>query len=169
MTASDNLSPQQFSVEHYSIPRNRFEESSVITTKVDATLSHKRMRDPFYRGHCHALALAIHKDSGHPIGAVYSNNRNYPTHFFNYDKDNPKMGFDATGYRPVKDIVGVGSNYDWETKGHVITPNRHEKVTPEFVVKETSKEGWLPGHHEAAQAIAPTILKSRRPPRKMKA
>jgi len=168
MTASDHLG-KQFLVQHNSIPKNRFDSSSVITTKVDATLSHPAMREPFYRGHCHALALAIHKDSGHPIGAVYSNNRTVPTHFFNYDKDNPKMGFDATGYRPVKDIVGVSANYDPEIKDHVITPNRHEKVTPEYVAKETSKEGWLPGHHEAAQAIAPTILKSRRPPRKRKA
>ena len=163
MSASDHLG-KQFKVQYNSIPRDRFDESRVITTKVDASLSNPKMREPFYRGHCHALALAIHKDSGHPIGAAYYDGRDSPSHFFNYDKDNPKMGFDANGYSPVKDIVGKSGTWNDKTKSTDWKPNKHKVVTPDYVVKETSKEGWLPGHHEAARAIAPTILNSRTSP-----
>ena len=162
MSASDNLSPKQFDVQYNSTPRDRFDSGGLVTAKVDAKLSKKIMREPFLRGHCHALALAIHKEAGHPIGAVYTGNRDFPSHFFNYDKSNPKMGFDAHGHRPVTEIAGSTGKWNSETSSIDMTPNTHKEVTPEYVAKETSKEGWLPGHHEAATAIAPTILKSQK-------
>ena len=161
MSAEDNLGRQFFDVEYHASPI-RPEKM-----RVDAQLSNPKMRNVFSSGQCHALALSIHEQGGHPIGAVYYHGSDIPRHFFNYDKDNPKMGFDAKGHRPVKDIAGKSGTWNSATESIDLKPNVHKEVSPAFVRETTeNKEGWLAAHHDAARAVAPTILNSRTSPRR---
>ena len=158
MSAQDNLGKQFYKVKYYPVPKSPYDSPKIKSIKVDADLSSPEMRLPFHRGHCHALALAINEQSGHPIGAVYNPGSDRARHFFNYDKEDPKMGFDAHGYRPVTEIVGKMGKWNAEKKDYDIISNVHKKVTPEYVVKTTQgQEGWLDAHHDAARAIAPKI------------
>ena len=117
-------------------------DAGIQTTRVNASLT-ANMKSAYRNGQCHALALAIHHQTGHPIGVV--NLWGEPNHFFNYDKDNHKMGFDVDGHRPVAKIVkDFGES--------------HQQVTPRYVMKKTSEHNWLDANHEAAHAVAPTVL-----------
>ena len=134
---------KKFKVSHYPANSGGDPDAEVQTTRVDASLK-ANMKNAYRNGQCHALALAIHHQAGHPIGVVHLYGS--PNHFFNYDKDNRKMGFDADGHRPVKDIV---KEYG----------ESHRQVSARYVLDKTSKEGWLNANHEAAHAVAPTILR----------
>ena len=137
-----------FNVEHYH--SGDLTNQEVTTSRVDASLK-PSMRNVYRNGQCHALALAIHHQAGHPIGVVHL--WGSPNHFFNYDKNDHSMGIDVDGRRPVKDIV---KEYG----------ESHRQVTPNYVMKKTSEEKWLNAHHEAAHAVAPTVLNTLTSPTK---
>lgn len=137
------MSKKSFEVEHY--PAGDISNTDVQKSRVTAALK-PAMQNVYRNGQCHALALAVHQQAGHPIGVVHLWGE--PNHFFNYDKDNHKMGFDVDGHRPVKDIV---KDYG----------ESHRQVSPNYVMKKTSEHKWLNAHHEAAHAVAPTVLSTK--------
>ena len=107
------------------------------------------------------MAWHIKQASGHPIGAIISYPKHAETefdydvnHFFNYDKNNPEMGFDIKGYRPVEDIL---ADYDTGTSDyHALTDAQFKKE-----IKTKTPWGtpaWLPMHHKAAKHFAKLVL-----------
>lgn len=73
------------------------------TVRKNASMN-ERIQDTFSYGQCHALAMAVNKVAGHPIGAVVDDNKE-PVHFFNYHKDSPETGIYAGGSVPVDAMV----------------------------------------------------------------
>lgn len=131
-----------FTVEHYWENPGPEENPKRYRTKITSDLT-SRMKMAYRNGQCHALALAIHKQEGHPLGVVHSYGE--PNHFFNYDKNNPKMGFDVDGHRPVKDIVE-----DYGTS--------HHKISPSYIEKHQKNGRLLNPNHEAAHVVASTLI-----------
>lgn len=128
-------------VEHYWENSTFDSEPKRYKTKITSDLT-SRMKMAYRNGQCHALALAVNKQEGHPIGVVHLWGE--PNHFFNYDKHNSKMGFDVDGHRPVRDIV---KDYG----------ESHHKVNPSYIEKRQKTGELLNPNHEAAHLIAPHI------------
>jgi len=145
----------------HHVPFNSWDGNGSTTEYSDIRkgASHPDVVHAFTHGHCHGLACQINELAGHPIGkVVYSNpdpdnpNEHGAIHYFNYDKSNPKFGFDIHGRRPVEEIVNSCKN-GWGD------PMHHEVVSKEDFHKETAnEEDWLPIHHEASNTVAKQIL-----------
>jgi hypothetical protein len=159
MAASDNLSPSQFRVAHWAKGAFGADPSFVSHTQVDGKMT-PEVKHAYKQGQCHALAMAINHTAGHPIGAVYEyrQGKDEPMHFFNYDKKDRTMGFDADGYRPVEKIV---SKFHGQTdSGFAI----HGSSSVDEIRKTVSqaKGGWMKPNVSAAMTIAPTILSKKK-------
>jgi hypothetical protein len=141
----------------FHIPYSIWDGNSSATHYADVRkgISHEEVRYAFLNGHCHGLACQINELGGHPIGKVSYKKPESPEeegalHYFNYDKNDSKFGYDIGGRRPIADIVSeVGSK----------SILKHEKISNEQFHQETSNgEYWLPINRAASTVVAKQIL-----------
>ena len=119
----------------------------VAHTPVTGRTYDEGTQDVFAYGQCHALAMAINKLEGHPIGVVKSKSLG-EVHYFNYDKNDPSIGIDAWGRSPVKSIVGTGETHE---------PTNVSEIRS--VVKK-SRGSWMKPNVAAAMKVAHHVLGS---------
>jgi hypothetical protein len=145
----------------HHVPFNDWDGNGSSTAYADVRkgVSHPDVIHAFSNGHCHGLACQINELAGHPIGKVTFKNAEdvepwdvATQHFFNYDKNDPKFGFDIHGRRLVTDIVK-------HVQGPHGSPLKHVKISKEQFHEETANENdWLPIHHDASATAAKQIL-----------
>ena len=151
-----NLNPEQFKVAHWAKGAPGADPSFVDHTQVEGKMT-PEVKHAYSQGQCHALAMAINHKMGHPIGAVYEyhQGQDIPLHFFNYDKSDRTMGFDADGRRPVEKIV---SKFHGQTNSGLAIHGLSSVAEIRKTVSN-AKGGWMKPNVAAAMTLVSKIVK----------